>query len=71
MNIKQVTTDWFFTNEAGEEYTTYEVGKNNVTKIEEHRPQGEGDRWCCLVLFEDKTAIRVFNLNSISFEDVE
>ena len=69
MKIKQVVANWFYTDDAGEEYETYTVGENGVMEIKEHKPQGEGDRWFYDVEYAEMGVKRVFNINSVSFVD--
>lgn len=38
-----------------------------VTAIGEHKPQGPGDVWMYNVLFEDGSAVRVFNHTRVFF----
>ncbi len=72
MKIIQLIANWYATSSIGEENETYEVGKNGVVKITEHRPAGEGDKWFYDVIFDDiqrKGTKRIFNPNSTSFEE--
>ena len=71
MKIIQLIANWYATSSIGEEYETYEVGKNGVVKITEYRPRGEGDKWFYDVMFDEiqrKGTKRIFNPNSVSFE---
>ena len=68
MKLMQITTDWFYTTEVGEECEIYEPGKNDCTEIKEHAPQGDGDKWYCDIFFTGGRMKRVFNINSISYE---
>ena len=52
---------------AGEDWTRLTVGVNGVKSIEEHKAQGEGDKWNYLVEFEDGHFLRVFNPNSVEY----
>lgn len=38
-----------------------------VEKIEEHKPQGEGDRWFYDITFNDGTTQRTFNPSQVFF----
>ena len=67
MKIIELTANWFYTND-GEEYVSYVVGEMGVTKIIEHYPRGEGDRWFYDVRFDNGRTMRIFNPNSVSFE---
>ncbi len=72
MRIITLTTNWFSWNdghESGEDCTTFEVGKNGVTKITEHQPAVEGDKWFYDVEFENQEMRRLFNPDSVSFEE--
>lgn len=52
---------------AGENYTTLTVGKDGVVSIQEHKAQGEGDKWNYLVEFESGRVLRIFNPNSVEY----
>jgi hypothetical protein len=69
MKVKSVTFNWFYSEDSGEEFSSYTVGKTTVTKIEYHSPMGEGDRHYCDVYCEDGCVMRIFNLNSVEFEN--
>lgn len=43
------------------------VGIQGVTKIKEHIPAGEGDRYYCDCYFVDETTIRVFDVQHIYY----
>ena len=62
MKVKELIYNWFAG--AGEGLT---VGVNGVKSIEEHKAQGEGDKWNYLVEFEDGHFLRVFNPNSVEY----
>ena len=51
---------------------TYSTGQDKPRKecirIEEHIPQGEGDRWFYDVFFDNGTMIREFNPNEVYYE---
>ena len=75
MKIIQLIANWYPWNddhEAGEEYDRYDVGKNGVLSITEHRPNGPhdpvNDKWFYVVVFEGKGTKRIFNPTSVSFE---
>lgn len=64
--IEKIAFNWYVTSE-GDEYFTYEVGKEDVVRIEEHRPQFAGDRWYFDVIKEGGNFIRVFNPNKVYY----
>lgn len=70
MKIIQLIANWysFSADGGGEDYDTYEVGKNGVVRIIEHRPAGEGDKWFYDVDYENMGTKRIFNPNSVSIE---
>lgn len=43
------------------------VGNQGVTKIREHTPAGEGDRYYCDCYFLDDTSVRVFDIQHIYY----
>lgn len=67
MPIKQLIYNWFYT-EDGEAFCGWEVGKHGVIRIEEHRAQGEGDRWYYDVFLDTGEKHRIFNPNEVIFE---
>lgn len=68
MKIVQVIADWFYTND-GEGWDSYEVGKNDVIKIIENKPRGEGDKWYYDIHYTNGRMERLFNPNSVSYEE--
>ncbi len=75
MKIESIIYNWFTSNENGEEFTMKKVGiqysRGICTKIEEHKPQGEGDRFYYDVYYQDGTresAERIFNINSVIYQ---
>jgi hypothetical protein len=52
-------------DDMGEDYDFYIVGNKGVSEIIYHKPQGEGDRHFCKVMFEDGKEEIVFNLNRV------
>jgi len=50
-----------------ETFRSAAVGVKGCTLIEEHRAQGEGDRWYYDIHFENGTVIRTFNPNQVVF----
>lgn len=65
--IKKIEFNWFSTSERPY-WEEYEVGKNGVLEILEHRPLGEGDKWYYYVSFEDRHWERIFNINRVYFD---
>ncbi len=73
MKVKELIYNWFQCGStqdrdgAGEDWTRLTVGVNGVKSIEEHKAQGEGDKWNYLVEFEDGHFLRIFNPNSVEY----
>lgn len=70
--IKSINYNWFTSNENGEEFTNRNVGSEyygrlTVSKIEEHNPMGEGDRWFYDIYYSDGSVERVFNPNQVFY----
>jgi len=55
------------TQGIGEQWKELKVGKAGVLEIQEHMPQGEGDRFYYDVLFDDGSMFRTFNPNKVFF----
>lgn len=53
---------------ATEDFYSYTVGEESVTKITEHKAIGEGDRWFYDVHFESGAMERIFNPNQIFYK---
>ena len=68
MKIVQLVTNWFAIPEHGEDYETYNIGRDDIVKIVEHRPEGRGDIWFYDIYYKDGRMKRCFNPNSVSFE---
>lgn len=66
MEIKNIVYNWFAGSE-GDEYNLRTVGKDGVIKIEEHAPQGEGDKWFYDIHYANGNIFRAFNPNSIEY----
>lgn len=65
----RVRYNWFYTNQEGEEFQEFEVGKNNCTKIEFHCPrfgQSIGKSFI-EAFFKDGTKSRIYNFSEIHF----
>ena len=70
MQITKLTTNWFAwvdAHEKGEDYTNYEVGKEGVVEITEHRPTDPNDKWFYDITFEGGGMKRVFNPDTVLF----
>ena len=65
--IVRLVANWWYNTELGEDYEIFIVGRDGVTQILEHRPQGEGDKWFYDVYFEKEGTRRIFNPNSVSY----
>lgn len=55
---------WRFSQECGEEYNFYEVGKN-CEEINIRRPQGEGDIYVADIKINDKEQVAVRNPDKV------
>jgi len=60
--IKSIIVNWFYTTENGEEYSKIEVGKV-VSEIIDNRQHDDG----ILIIFNDGTKLKEFNINQIEF----
>lgn len=67
MIVKRINYNWFNSENNGEEYLTYEVGKNGVSEIEEYQPSNGLQKWNYVVDFEDGKSARVFNINFVEY----
>lgn len=67
--IRKIEYNWVQTSDgeiSGPDYEIYEVGKNGVTHIVEHRSEWEGDKWFYDIIFEDENRKEtVFNVNKV------
>jgi len=69
LKVTELYYNWFYTNdEFGEEFYKYIVGESGVTKIEEHLPKFEGDKFYYDVYFESGIKHRVFNPNEVVYQ---
>lgn len=66
-NVVSVITKWYATNENGEEYMRYHVGKDEVGRIDYHEPKGEGDHHYVDIHFNDGNMLREFRPTTIEF----
>lgn len=69
-NVIKVDFNWrqeSDSNDAGENYDTYEVGINGVISITEHSAQGEGDKWNYLIEIDGGGMFRIFNPNFVVY----
>lgn len=75
MAIQKLFFNWFSSPENGDEYQQAVVGeeyaKSIVKNIDEHRSQGEGDRWFYDINLESGEMVRVFNPNTVLFDKDE
>lgn len=55
--------------ECGNREIMYLVGTNGVKEIKYHAPRGEGDRHYVDVMIESGETVRVFDLNSVTFDN--
>lgn len=73
MKVKEVFYNWYQCGStqdrdgAGESWSRITVGVESVVEIIEHLPQGEGDKINYLVKYEDGSAFRIFNPNSVIY----
>jgi len=69
MKIEQIRYNWFYSSVNGEEYQTYTtVGLiDNIDNIKEHVPLFEGDKYFCIVTFNDGHVEKIFNINLIIY----
>lgn len=65
--VKKIIFNWLYSHELGEDYSYYEVGKNNVTDIRYHKASFEGDRHHCIIYFSNKEKEVIFNLNCVEY----
>lgn len=63
--VESVKYDWFYSNEVGEEYKEYNVGKDNVNRIGYVKASSNEDKSYCDVIFNDETIHRIYNINSM------
>lgn len=72
MEIKRITYNWFQVN-GGEDYYEREIGKTYgdivCTKIDEHRAQGEGDKWYYDIHYSDESIVKIFNPNTVYYKN--
>jgi len=73
MKVKEIVYNWFQCGStqdrdgAGENWSRITVGVAGVKEIIEHLPQGEGDKFNYLVNYENGSAFRIFNPNSVEY----
>ena len=74
MQIESIIYDYYVTESEGETYKYIELGfkteRGTVTKIEEHRAAGEGDKWYYDIYCRDgnmESVERIFNIHSVAF----
>ncbi len=52
-------------------WETAEVGKKECVKIEEHRSQGEGDKWYYDIYFKNDDIIRTFTPDKVFYKNIK
>ena len=79
MKVKSITFNWFQSGNMqdgiGEDWSKYEVGKESavngkivkVTEIIENVPHNGLEQWNFLVLKDDGSSERIFNINSVEY----
>ena len=67
--VKRILYNWYFTQEYGEEYLSCNITDQNISSIEEHIPLFNGDKHYCVIHYTDGSSEKVFNLNSIEYEN--
>ena len=67
MRVKRIDFNWFSTHENGEEFTYYEVGKEEVSEIQENEPHNGMQLWNYIVKFKDGKTVRIFNPNYVEY----
>lgn len=67
IKCSEITVDWFYTTEVGEEYIKYMVGQNDVSEILYHESKFEGDKHYCDIVFTNGKRIREFNVSYLEF----
>jgi hypothetical protein len=77
MEINKIHYNWVFASDgrdSGEDYQVEQVGTKNENglpiAIEEHRPQGEGDKWFYDIVYDDGSMKRVFNPNQVFYKKI-
>lgn len=63
-----VQFNWFYTEEAGEQYSQFSTSQDNIKSIKYNSCFVEGDKHYCDVYFTDGTQQRVFNINMVGFD---
>jgi len=66
-SITRIHYNWF-ANKKKESFDYYEVGYLGCTRIEEHRPTHEGDRWYFDAHHDDGVTVRIFNPNTVQYK---
>ena len=72
MTVKAIVTNWRF-NPPFDGYDgqviseNYEVGISGVVNITQNEPSNSMQLWNFLVSYKDGTAIRVFNINEVTY----
>ena len=73
MKVKEIIYDWVQYGSVQDKYgvgvdwSVKTVGVAGVVEIAEHLPMGDGDKCSYLVKYEDGSAFRTFNPNSVEY----
>jgi hypothetical protein len=68
MKIKGLNYNWFFSvTENSTGFDSAYIGYDNIINIEEHKAQGDGDKWYYDVFRSDGSIQRIFNPNQVYF----
>lgn len=65
--VSEVRYNWFYSNEAGEEYQGFTSDGSVVKEILYHTPDEYDKEHYCDVVFTDGEIQRVFNINYVKF----
>lgn len=73
MKVKKLLFNWHQVGSstdndgAGEDYSVYEVGKNNITDIVENEPHNGMQKWNYMIKTKGGIICRVFNPNYVEY----
>lgn len=70
MKIESLIFNWFYTPDGeffSPRHVGFRVGNKTCVQIEEHLPQGDGDRLYYDVIYDDHSKERVFNPNQVFY----
>ena len=74
MKITKIYYNWVQVSDsrdAGCDWELAEIGEKDCVKIEEHKSQGEGDKWYYDIHFKNGDILRTFNPNEIVYEHIK